>query len=390
MMKDRQKRRIIILILLFYMVGAVLVFAFCSSSTISESERRRLAEKPKLTAASLLDKSFMEDMETYLLDHFPFRDGLRRIKAYFAYDVLRQKENNDIYVADGYASKLEYPLNESSARRLSGKMISLKQQYFPNQKTWYAIVPDKNYFLAEDNGYPAIDYAQMTGILMQELNDSGQNWNDIDIFSSLSIEDYYRTDTHWRQERLFDTAADIGTALGVQEHLKLQKADFEEHAIENFYGVYYGQAALPMKPDTIAYLTDETIEKASVWNLEENIFEGQVTMPEEKDAVLKPVYRLDKLTTEMSLDKYDVFLGGASSIQTIQSPLSATDKRLIIFRDSYTSSLAPLFLEAYREITLVDLRYISSGLIGEYVDFAGADILFLYNTSIVNHAAMLK
>ena len=390
MRKGRQKHRVIILTLLFYMAGIVLVFTLCSSKTISESERRRLAQKPKLTAASLTDKSFMEDMETYLLDHFPFRDGLRRIKAYFAYDVLRQKENNDIYVVDGYASKLEYPLDEASVRRLAGKMTSLKHQYFPNQNTWYAMVPDKNYFLAEQNGYPSIDYTQMTGILMQELEDSGQNWNDMDISSSLDIGDYYRTDTHWRQEQLFDTAAKIGEALGVGEYLKLQKADFEEHAIENFYGVYYGQAALPMKPDTIIYLTDETIEKASVWNLEENILDGKVTMSEEKGAVLKPVYRLDKLTEEMSLDKYDVFLGGASSIQVIQSPLAATDKRLIIFRDSYTSSLAPLFLEAYREITLVDLRYISSDLIGEYVDFSKADILFLYSTAVVNHAAVLK
>ena len=50
----------------------------------------------------------------------------------------------------------------------------------------------------------------------------------------------------------------------------------------------------------------------------------------------------------------------------------------------------PLLLGAYKEITLIDLRYIDSARIGEYVDFAGADILFLYNTAIVNHAEMLK
>ena len=39
---------------------------------------------------------------------------------------------------------------------------------------------------------------------------------------------------------------------------------------------------------------------------------------------------------------------------------------------------------------LIDLRYIDAARIGTYVDFAGADILFLYNTSIVNHSEMLK
>ena len=61
-----------------------------------------------------------------------------------------------------------------------------------------------------------------------------------------------------------------------------------------------------------------------------------------------------------------------------------------MFRDSYASSLAPLLLGAYGEIVLIDLRYIDSARIGEYVDFAGVDVLFVYNTLIVNHAEMLK
>ena len=65
---------------------------------------------------------------------------------------------------------------------------------------------------------------------------------------------------------------------------------------------------------------------------------------------------------------------------------------MIIFRDSFTSSLAPLLLEAYQEIILVDTRYISSTLLGEYVDFEEPDtqILFLYNTLLLNNSSMLK
>jgi hypothetical protein len=70
--------------------------------------------------------------------------------------------------------------------------------------------------------------------------------------------------------------------------------------------------------------------------------------------------------------------------------MTATDKRLIIFRDSYTSSLAPLLLEAYSEITLIDLRYISSNLLKDYVNFDNADIMFLYGVSVINSASGLK
>ncbi len=378
------------------LIGMMVIWSVDPEETVSRSERRRLAKRPELTWGSIVDKSFMDDTEEYLLDHFPFRDGLRRIKAYFAFDVLRQKENNDIYVVDNHASKLEYPLNEASVKRLSAKMVGLWQQYFPEQKVWYAIVPDKNYFLAEKNGYPSMDYDRMIRLLSQELAKS-TDFGYIDIISDLVIDDYYHTDTHWRQERILDVAHHLADAMGVGGSLNFSKGyetGFTEHEILDFYGVYYGQAALPMEPDTIVYLADEVTETASVWSLEENMLGGEaagkVYLPGDAGAVVKPVYQLDRLDDGKSLDKYDVFAGGASSLQVIVSPDAVTDRRLIIFRDSYTSSLAPLLLGAYREITLIDLRYIDSARIGEYVDFADADILFLYNTSIVNHAEMLK
>ena len=42
------------------------------------------------------------------------RDTFRQIKSLFHYYVLNQADNNDIYVTDGYAAKLEYPLNQNS------------------------------------------------------------------------------------------------------------------------------------------------------------------------------------------------------------------------------------------------------------------------------------
>ena len=396
MRRSKWEWGIVICSFMVFLAGMIVILAVDPDQTVSRSERRRLAEKPELTRENVADKSFMDDTEKYLLDHFPFRDGLRRIKAYFAYDVLQQKENNYIYVVLDHAAKLEYPLNESSVKRFAVKMTGLWQQYFPEQDVWYAIVPDKNYFLAKQSGYPSIDYEHMIKLLSQELA-ANADFAYIDIISDLDIDDYYHTDTHWRQERILDVAHHLADAIGVGGSLNFSKGEdtgFTEHEIPDFYGVYYGQAALPMEPDTIMYLTDEMTETAVVWSLEENMLGGEdagkVRLPDEAGAVLKPVYQLDKLDDGKSLDKYDVFVGGASSLQVIKSPDAVTDKRLVIFRDSYTSSLVPLLLGAYSEITLIDLRYIDSARIGEYVDFDGADILFLYNTAIVNHAEMLK
>ena len=47
-------------------------------------------------------------------------------------------------------------------------------------------------------------------------------------------------------------------------------------------------------------------------------------------------------------------------------------------------------MQDYRTVTLVDLRYFSSELLDQFIDFHGQDVLFLYSPSIYNNAALLK
>ena len=44
----------------------------------------------------------------------------------------------------------------------------------------------------------------------------------------------------------------------------------------------------------------------------------------------------------------------------------------------------------YARVTLVDIRYIRSDLLGEYLDFYGQDVLLLYSTLILNSSKSLK
>ena len=55
-----------------------------------------------------------------------------------------------------------------------------------------------------------------------------------------------------------------------------------------------------------------------------------------------------------------------------------------MFRDSFGSSIAPLFMENYNKITLIDLRYISSDILNNYIKFENQDVLFLYSVVILN------
>jgi hypothetical protein len=237
---------------------------------------------------------------------------------------------------------------------------------------YYSIIPDKNYFIKDNDKHLFIDYDDMISI----LNDNVRNMKYIDIFHCLSLDDYYKTDIHWKQENL----GKVVTVLGKEMHFlnDFNDSEFEKKIFSHFYGAYYGQAALPaVKPDILTYLTNDYIEESMVDNYN---YAGN-------DKSSQKVYDTDKL---LGIDPYDVFLSGATPFIIVENPKNSSGKELLIFRDSFASSLAPLLLSEYGKITLIDLRYVNSEMLGELVDFGNQDVLFLYNTEVVNNSYILK
>ena len=342
---------------------------FGPTHDISDSERRKLAQMPEITVENILSGKFMTKFEEFTLDQFPLRDAFRQLKARFHYNVLRQGDNNNINVADGYAAKLEYPLNETSVSAAMEKFDSLYETYLAgtNCNIFASIVPDKGLYLAEANGYPAMDYNTLFSTVASSLD-----WAKfVDVSDLLTVSDYYRTDTHWRQERLHDVAKRICEAMGVSG---FAAEELTQTAVERpFYGVYYGQAALPMEPETMYYLTGEVLENCTVYNFET----GKTTA----------VYDMEKLR---SRDLYDIYLSGAAALLEITNPAADSGKELVVFRDSFGSSLIPLLLKDYAKITVVDTRYIAPQLLEQYLQFENQDVLFLYSSLILNSSSALK
>ena len=340
---------------------------FTPARETSDAERRPLAQMPEISTSTILSGRFMEHFESYTLDQFPLRDGFRTVKSLFHYYILGQKDNNGIYIADGYAAKQEYPLRSDSVNHALERFNHLYNQYLTKSNVHMAIVPDKGYYLAEQGGQLAMDYESLFAAFRE-----GMPWaNHIGLTDTLSIDDYYRTDTHWRQENLLDTAARLCEALNVPAP---QAGDFTQTALERpFYGVYYGQAALPMEPETMYLRESETLKNCTVYDHET----GNTAA----------VYDMTKLDSK---DLYDVYLSGARALLTIENPAAAADKELIVFRDSFGSSLVPLLVQDYAKVTLIDLRYIGIDMLSRFVEFEGRDVLLLYSTLVLNNSATIK
>lgn len=339
---------------------------FGAPEELSESERRKLAQFPEFSTESVASGKFMADFEDYTLDQFPLRDAFRQLKAQIHYNLLHQGDNNGIYIADGYAAQLEYPLNQSSVSNAVEKFNDIYETYLQDsRRIVLSVVPDKGYYLAEQNGYPAMDYEALFNTVQ-----AGTPWAEfVEITDLLDKTDYYCTDTHWRQERIGDVAQRLCEALDVSAFDALTPVTVDRP----FYGVYYGQAALPMDPETVYTLENELISGCTVYNHET----GKTTS----------IYDQEKLE---SRDLYDSYLSGAAALLTIENPDAGTDRELIVFRDSFGSSLVPLLVKDYRTVTVVDIRYIAADLLGGYVDFHGQDVLFLYSTLVLNNSSTLK
>lgn len=331
---------------------------------LSQAERRHLAQVPKISAKAVFSGDYFSDWEEYLLDQFPGRQEFRTIKAVFQKDVLRRKDNNGLYEAEGHLMKLEPLYQQGQARMAVKKFNSILQAHPELRAAYYTVIPDKNYFLAEKNGYPTMDYDTL---LQDAAAIKGQY---IDIFPYLSADNYYRTDSHWRQEKILPVAEALAQAMGVTIG---GADDYREETRDGFVGVYAGQAALPVKPELLSILQSAVTDDAVVESLEH--------------ADMKTVYNWDKFT---GMDPYDVYLGGAEALLTVKNPHAAVERHLILFRDSFGSSLAPLLLSGYSQVTLVDLRYIPTATLDQYVDFTDADVLFCYNTTLFNFGASLK
>lgn len=354
-------------------VAAVLIFGFSLFAVLkpaddfSESERRPLEKLPELSVKTLLNGDFMDKFENYTNDQFPLRDTFRSVKALARYYLFGLSDNNELYFADGHVAKLDFPINQESLDYAASRFNELYETYMKDKvnKIVFSVVPDKNAYLGEKNGYPQMDYDYMIGFFEEKLPFA----NHVEIFDLIDESDYYLTDTHWQQQEITDVAEKILVSLEARPF-----EDFEEKvATENFHGVYYGQSALPLKPEKIVYLTTPELEHMTVLNYETGLKGG--------------IYNFDKLEGK---DPYEFYLSGAVPLLEVTNSSAEGDRHLIIFRDSFGSSLAPLLMRDYSKITIIDTRYLLPNFIGEYVDFEGADVLMTYSTLILNDSFILK
>lgn len=308
-----------------------------------------------------------------------------------------EEQSNNFYVVDGAIYEKTSDVNENAILANTEKINKAYQQYLQNMNVHFTIIPDKTYYLENKIDTDFNDVAENV------KNNLDNNIQYFDISNVLELEDYYRTDMHWKQENLENVIDVIEQEMKIKNSNSEEKTKYEEKILGDFYGTYYKEIENNTKsqedtdvfentevtsedivknenniePDELKYLTNEQIEKSTVYNAETESNE--------------PVYNISK--AEKTGNLYDTFLSGASAIEIIKNEQSETNKKLILFRDSFGSSIAPLLINNYEEIVLVDLRYVNYTILSNYVDFSNyenQDVLFLYSSKVINKSGIFR
>ncbi len=366
-MNEKAKRIYLVGLLAVLFFGLSIFAMLKPAQEYSLSERRKLEQMPELSIKTILNGRFMEDFEDYSLDQFPLRDSFRSLKAVTALKIMAQKDSNDLYIHNGSIAAMQYPMNTESIDYAGAVFTGLYEKLLADKaaSVHFAIVPDKNCYLAEEAGVLHMDYDEFFAAVREATAFA----NHIELRDKLNIDDYYHTDTHWRQERITDVAETISSQLGVSITTK-----YEERLVGYpFKGVYFSQLGLDVPTEDMLYLSNDIIENFEVFNFESN-----------KSI---PVYDTALAT---GADPYEMYLSGPVSLLTIDNPSVNNRRELIIFRDSFGSAIAPLLAQGYSKTTVIDIRYIQPAMLPNFVDFEGADVLFLYSSMVLNNSTTLK
>lgn len=356
-----------ILFALCLLAGGIALL-FVRGTGYSDAERRPLAEAPEWSGEDILSGRTFRQTDLWATDNFPFRDEFRSVKAFWQLNMMRETESNGLTVADGSIVKLEKKVNQASVDYASQCFRAIYEKYLKDSgcRTYTALIPDKSYFLGE-KGIPVMDLKQMES----SFSSSVPGAKCISLRDHLTLEDYYRTDSHWRQEKILPAANALLTAMGKEGDLSAGM--FETEVYEPFYGVYAGQSALNPEPDRITYLTG-----------------GPISGLKALDPVLQTevlVYDPDGCDAR---DPYTLFLGGSKGVVIVSNPSAPEGTELIVFRDSFGASMAPLLCAKYRKTTLIDIRYVHPSILRRFVSFGSQDVLFLYSATLLNNSQALN
>ena len=322
----------------------------------SEREKRTLTQKPKFTVANFISGEFSDELEKYLTDQVPLRDGWVTMKTYMELAIGKRESVGvyickDKYLMDKFTSYSKKQLVANAAalvdlqEKLAAEGISMNTILVPMAAQ---VLTDKLPAYA-----PVADYAA----ILQVLTDAGVDTTDVlsALVAHSSENIYYRTDHHWTSlGAYYAFCAWRGIEPNVDEWT-------QEVLCDDFYGTTWNKVPLPTVP----------AEEITAWYKHINRSVSYNNGQYETDSIYERKYLSGS-------DQYAVFLNSNQAQTVIEG--SGKSGKLLLIKDSYGNTFSQFPVEDYAEVHVLDLRFFK-GDVTEYAKENGiTDTLVLYGT----------
>lgn len=386
---------VLFLSIIFGFAAAFLIMPDADSNSFETGLQRLPAPGDGFTGADyVLHGNMADDFDEYFCDQFPLRKEFVSLKA--AAEVISGRAvNNGVLYADGQLATVRfnalYPdgtvvqdTEYYSKEHVAQCMDSLKAAISRLDVPVKVVLPPR----AIDVIGPDIGYPTDVGDALNEQVKAALGDSYVDVLPSLrsplegSGKMYYSTDHHWTSTGAWYAYARITAAFGDTAH------EFERYDFVTVYKKFRGTAC---RNGNYFFADPDEIQICR--------FEGDDRLKVEMGASLDYMTEKEGMYDYEALygpDPYNFFLYGKTKYVRITDPRDAEKETLLIVKDSFAHSLAPILASNYN-IVMVDLDLSVNPKLGATLDLAalaektGADkVLIVYNLQNVIENANLK
>ena len=346
----------LLLLLLFFLINL-----FVRDRDFSDAENRKLAQKPQLTAAALLDGSYFSDLTSYTADQFFGRDSWMSVKLE-AETLMGRKDASGIYLGkdDYLLGTPETPDTEALTRTI-GSINSFAASH-SDLSMRMLLVPDAAMILRDKlpKNAPVRDQLADMDAAASQLSGSVQYISAADALSAHSDEYiYYKTDHHWTSLGAYYTFTAAAGQLGIGAPV----SNYDIYTVtDSFEGTLSSKSG--------SHKTKDSIE---IYQPKSDVT-YYVSYSDSTQRICS-LYQSECLNVK---DKYTVFFGG--NHPKVEISTTANNERvLLLFKDSYANSFVQFLTPYYQKIIMIDPRYYYDNLDSILTSEGVTDVLFLYS-----------
>ena len=351
----------------FILLLMPIVLALVPDKKYSSAEKRNLTQLPKLSVSSLADTSYMDSFEDYMADQFPLRTAWMTLKTGMD-RLLGKYESQGVYIGKNNTLMERFDTPDAENERLTQEAICDFAARYPDIPAYFVLVPNQISIQTDliPKEAPRADQFAYMDEMFQAV---GNSIHAIDLRmlfqqNADTVQLYYKTDHHWTTDAAFIAYKELASVMD----LTVDDDAWSSAVVCNsFKGSLASKSGfwIPAKDLDVIKVYQSTSQPDYL-----------VTYGETQTKSAS-CYQMEYLNSD---DPYQIFFGGNHTEVTIETTAD-TNRKLLVFKDSYANCFLPFLFNEFKYITVIDPRYYYEDIDTLMLMNSYTDILYLYNAN---------